>query len=274
MSIQLTQTESVGSQNHLHGSFSFLIGQQINIGSDLISAGFWNYLREDITVALIEKRPLKIDLLNVWMPPPAEDDDWSNLISLLLGKVINMCLREDTRTVNFSEWKLLKDQVDDWQKSLPGSFQPISPNDTSVGHPNSSSFPELWLFRGWHVAGLQYYHTAMTILLLLSEPVSISTSTSLLNAWHRTLQMKTIHRELEYHATQLCALAISNDSKAARVNAFGPISFCGVWIRDPAQRNELLNGLREWEKTIAWPVETIVRALSTSWSVEGLSSSG
>jgi len=38
--------------------------------------------------------------------------------------------------------------------------------------------------------------------------------------------MQNIHRELEYHAVQLCALAISNDSSAARVNAFGPISFC------------------------------------------------
>lgn len=85
------------------------------------------------------------------MPPPAEDDDWSNLISLLLGKVINMCLGEDTRTVNFTEWKSLKDQVDEWRKSLPGSFQPISPNDNdTAGHSKRSSFPELWLFRGWH----------------------------------------------------------------------------------------------------------------------------
>ncbi|KAL2216007.1 hypothetical protein M432DRAFT_123647 [Thermoascus aurantiacus ATCC 26904] len=258
--------QSVGSQSHLHGSFSFLVGQQINLGSDLLSAGFWNYLREDITVALIDKRPLKIDLSTVWMPRPVEDDDWSNMISLLLGKVINICLGDDARTVSFSEWKSLKDQVDEWRRSLPASFEPVSPLPTG-GHPKSS-FPELWLFRGWHIAGLQYYHTAMTILTL-SEPGSAS-----LNAWRRTLQMQNIHRELEYHAVQLCALAISNDSSAARVNAFGPISFCGVWIKDPAQRNELLSGLREWEKTIAWPVEAIVRALSTSWSIESLDSSG
>ena len=144
----LTQTESVGSQSHLHGSFSFLVGQQINLGSDLLSAGFWNYLREDITVALIDKRPLKIDLSTVWMPRPVEDDDWSNMISLLLGKVINICLGDDARTVSFSEWKSLKDQVDEWRRSLPVSFEPVSPLPT--GGPPKSSFPELWLFRGWH----------------------------------------------------------------------------------------------------------------------------
>lgn len=35
-----------------------------------------------------------------------------------------------------------------------------------------------------------------------------------------------VAQKIEPHAVQICALAISNDSNAARVNAFGPVAFC------------------------------------------------
>jgi hypothetical protein len=58
-------------------------------------------------------------------------------------------------------------------------------------------------------------------ILILAEPTPTSH-----NAWQKTEQINGMRRRLEAHAVQLCALAISNESNAARVNAFGPICFC------------------------------------------------
>jgi hypothetical protein len=44
-----------------------LASHPIELESGLLSAGFWNYLREDITVALIEKRNIMVSFrMNHW----------------------------------------------------------------------------------------------------------------------------------------------------------------------------------------------------------------
>jgi len=42
----------------------------------------------------------------------------------------------------------------------------------------------------------------------------------------------------------------------------------GVWIRDQAQRVEILSELRRWVETTAWPVEDTVHSLSAAWGSE------
>ena len=100
-------------------------------------------------------------------------------------------------------------------------------------------------------------------ILLLAEPVPKDA-----NTWQRIEAANALHRDLEYHAIQLCGMAISNENTSARINAFGPISFCGVWIRDQIQRNEIVAELRRWVKTTAWPVEDMVQSLSAAWGSE------
>lgn len=135
------------SQSHLLGSYSFLASQGIqSIGADLFSAGFWNYLREDITVALMQKRRLKIDLSTVSPPSHLEDDDdWANHISFLLGKVVNKCLGREAMALSLPEWTALAEEVEHWKDSLPSSFMSFTPTG-----PNKSNFPTIWLLHGWH----------------------------------------------------------------------------------------------------------------------------
>lgn len=92
----LTTSEPFGTTG-----YSLLVSYQIELTTDLLSAGFWNYLREDITVALIEKRCLMIELSAQNLPHAAEEeDDFPNHITFLLGKVINRCLPEDALTLD------------------------------------------------------------------------------------------------------------------------------------------------------------------------------
>ena len=112
---------------------------------NLVSAGFWNYLREDITVALMQKRGLKMDLSTVQLPSQlAGDDEWSNHMSYLLGKIINKCLSQDAAPLTLSEWTCFKEEVERWKTSLPQSFAALSLGTSE------SKFPSLWFLRGWH----------------------------------------------------------------------------------------------------------------------------
>lgn len=140
--------ENVNAQSHLQGSYSLLASNHLDIKTDLLGAGFWNYLREDITVALIEKRSLMIDLsAYVHLPEALESDDFPARVTFLLGIIINRCLPKDAVALDIVEWETLKRELEDWMVSLPESFEPIL---TMTGFTGSSSFPCLWTTKGWH----------------------------------------------------------------------------------------------------------------------------
>ncbi|CAI7662400.1 unnamed protein product [Penicillium glandicola] len=218
-------TQNVSSQKHLQGCYSLLASRQIHLTADLVSAGYWNYLREDITVALIEQRGLMITLSNQNAPPePTEDTDCANYITFLLGKIINRCLSVDSHALSLIEWETMKAELDKWKPSLPSSFNTIQ----TPGLTKQGSFPSIWTLRSWH--GIE--------------------------------DMEGLRRKLEYHATEICALALSSDSASVWVNAFGPIAFCCPWIRDTQKRVEMAEELEKWGKMTGWPVSIIANSLS------------
>ena len=139
--------ENVSAQNHLRGSYSLLASCPNDLGPDLIRAGFWNYLREDITVALMEKRVLIIQLDD--RPPPLGldgEDDFANHITYILGKVINCCLQKDGMALDRQLWESLKEELKNWKLSPPSSFEPIS-TPRLYGE---SRFPSIWNTSKWH----------------------------------------------------------------------------------------------------------------------------
>lgn len=131
----------------MQGCYSLLASRQIHLTADLLSAGYWNYLREDITVALIEQRGLMITLSNQNAPPELiEDTDFANHITFLLGKIINRCLSVDSSALSSLEWEAIKADLDKWKSSLPSSFNVIQ----TPGLRKQSSFPSIWTLRSWH----------------------------------------------------------------------------------------------------------------------------
>lgn len=245
-------SQNVTCQNHLQGSYSLLASHPIELESGLLSAGFWNYLREDITVALIEKRSLMIQLSDEPLPTRTEcDDDLANRITYLLGRVINRCLLCDAVPLDQCEWNGLRDQLEDWRTSLPSSFDPILTPDLL---PNSA-FPGMWTTSGWHAAGLQYYHTAM-IILWLAEP-----GPSSVNTLQHIERINRLETKLGHHATIVCALALSSRSAPVWVNSFGPIAFCGPWLKDAQKLSEIVDEMSIWGQKTGWPVESITYSL-------------
>ncbi|KAJ5985093.1 hypothetical protein N7522_012289 [Penicillium canescens] len=246
-------TQNVSSQSHLQGCYSLLASRKIYLTADLLSAGYWNYLREDITVALIEQRSLMITLSGQNAPPePTDDLDFANSITFLLGKIINRCLSIDSPALGLLEWEAMKADIDNWKSSLPPSFEVIE----TPGLRMQSSFPSIWTLRSWHVSTLHYYHTAMGILWL-AKPAAQP-----FNALQRIDDVESLRRKLEYHATEICALAFSSESAPVWVNAFGPIAFCGPWLRDTRKQMEIADELKKWGKVTGWPVALIAAEMS------------
>ncbi|KAJ5336276.1 uncharacterized protein N7506_004298 [Penicillium brevicompactum] len=218
--------------------------RQIHPKADLISAGYWNYLREDITVALIEQRGLMITLSDQNKPPELSDDtDHANYVTFLLGKIINRCLSIDSPALSLSEWEAIKDELGNWKSSLPSSFDVIE----TPGLRPQSSFSSIWTLRSWHAMGI----------LWLAQPAARP-----LKALQRMNDVEDLHRKLESHATEICALACSSDSAPVWVNAFGPIAFCGPWLRNAQKRLEIAEELRKWGEITGWPVSFAADAFS------------
>lgn len=134
---------------HLRGAYSMAPVQSLLSGSlhrGLLAAGFWNYLREDITFSLFERCPLKLDLK--WTPPldgHYSDQDYLNSISLILARIINEGF--DHRMTP-AEWESSFSLVHTWTSELPSRFRAFSRGDGVPG--KLQSLPSVWFLQPCH----------------------------------------------------------------------------------------------------------------------------
>lgn len=137
--------EKLNSQSHLQGCYSLLASHPITLHTGLVRAAFWNHLREDITVALIERRRLMIELSEEHLPHDLDfDDDYANYVTVLLGQVINHCFGSEG-ALEVQKWESLRSHLGTWHGWLPGSFEII------IGDRRSgTAFPMMGALHGWH----------------------------------------------------------------------------------------------------------------------------
>ncbi|CAD0089670.1 unnamed protein product [Aureobasidium mustum] len=150
----------------------------------LLQAGAWNYLREEITVALECQRSVRLNIhLDIRSAVSGSDSMHANIMTYILARVINLCFGQDEsgQTLAFDE--------DSWAK-LDAELM-------------------FW------IAAAQYFLTSKTLLSLQNPNTQVD--------------QKDVER--------LCGIAYTNENKAARVNAFGPMAFYSSYV----QYNEKLS---------------------------------
>ncbi|KAE9569959.1 hypothetical protein CGMCC3_g13978 [Colletotrichum fructicola] len=156
-------SEEIDPNRHLRGAYSLAAYRSPLIdylGSGLRTAGFWNYLREDITFSLFQRCPLKIDLDQ--MPLPSQhhtDHSYLNTVSLILGRIINACF---SSTIAEQTWTVLFDMLRSWSADLPARFRPFSKEDRGLG----LSLPSIWMLRDCHASALHYRLVCVAILTI------------------------------------------------------------------------------------------------------------
>ncbi|RDL30161.1 uncharacterized protein BP5553_10439 [Venustampulla echinocandica] len=248
-SYEIIAGDSRKQQKHLLGAYLFSTRDPIEMNrTGLSQAGAWNYLREEITVALECQRTTRIGFdFNFDAAERYSDSMRANIISYILARVTNYCFQESMeRQMQEKQiaWKSLRKELATWREYLPASFEPYS---TAVKENNP--FPSLWLIHPWHVAAQQYCSVA-EILLALFDPFAPANQEAVLE-----------------HAIKICGLAYTNDNVAARVNAFGPLAFCGKYLVDSTHREGLKTMLRQFGTPTAWPVHCIIGDLEQYWTL-------
>ena len=137
-------------QQHLLGAYSFASSGPVNLNlRGLSQAGTWNYLREEITMALEIRRPVRISSRFEFLTnKDMLDDMWANCISHILARIINFCF-DDAICVSLEQkteiWQALQAEIFEWRSSRPTSFNPFS----SAPKPGNV-FPLIWLLRPWN----------------------------------------------------------------------------------------------------------------------------
>ncbi|KAF2802204.1 uncharacterized protein BDZ99DRAFT_576908 [Mytilinidion resinicola] len=248
------------AQQHLFGAFSLAVHLDIDLSTwGLAQAGFWNYLCEDITVALECRRPLHMRMMaDRGMPRGMTEmeQDWGNAITWVLAELVNLQFtehEEDGVGGGGERWECSRRELEEWKVGLPTSFEPIS-----RASKEGNVFPSLWMLRPWYVAARQYAAVA-EILLVLSKPGQA------LDSEGREMRVQEL-------ALQVCGLAFTNEDVPARVNAFGPLAFCGRFLRESKYRSGLRCLLRNMARQTGWNVDYILKDLYECWGESDLNS--
>ncbi|CAG9944725.1 unnamed protein product [Clonostachys rosea f. rosea IK726] len=249
---------------HLRGAYSMVSHQNaLNLRTrSLLTAGFWNYLREDITFSLFEQCPLKMDLDPLTLITSHETDpDYLNSISLILGKIINIAFQ---RPLTEEEWEAAFSMTREWIKARPDRLGPFSRRPAIVGTPNP--LPSLYFLHESHGSStMHYYYVTLTILALHLPDTQRLERLKAIDAFPRDNTLLTKQQFLHNIALDICGIAFSSKIPTVLVNAFGPIAYCARLINDEPARQELKRQLLACKKTIGWPVERLVGDLESAW---------
>lgn len=138
-------------ESHLLGAYSYAVSQPIDFSETGIhQAGAWNYLREEITAGLIQRREVRLgQIFDTHVPDVTQHDELFNDICYLLARIVNFCFAENAVRLPARDrqlfWLSLSSDLETWKHSLPPSFQPYS----TAAKPENP-FPSLWMLRPWH----------------------------------------------------------------------------------------------------------------------------
>lgn len=142
-------------EHHLSGAYGFASTGPIDLNiRGLSQAGTWNYIREEITVALQHRRTVRFSPEFKFIPDVIMPDDvWANAISFTLARIINFAFNvpaSDQVVIRLLEkrmaaWDNLAVEVALWRQRLPDSCKPFS-TAVKTGNP----FPSIWFLRPWY----------------------------------------------------------------------------------------------------------------------------
>ncbi|KAI5459302.1 hypothetical protein BGZ63DRAFT_415920 [Mariannaea sp. PMI_226] len=251
---------------HLRGAYSMVSIQDLlsgNLQGGILAAGFWNYLREDITFSLFEDCPLKIDLDAVSILPRYDsDEDYLNSITLILGKAVNLAFSSEGEFKTES-WESLLQMTLQWSAERPEWLHPFSYHAGGPGE--STLFPQIWFLQSCHASTMHYYSILLMLLRVNAEPDHLP----IFNSLHLFNRDPTDQDAfLEALALDICGITFTTKIPSVIVNAFGPISYSAKFIRAEATRQELIRHLLACKSTIGWPVQRLADDLKESWRRE------
>ncbi|KHN98996.1 uncharacterized protein MAM_03458 [Metarhizium album ARSEF 1941] len=261
---------------HLLGA-SAIAATQSSASGSLWKAAFWIYLRQDIYMAILDHRPVRIDLSRCWLwrePQPRNDAQWSQLIMLIVAEITRFCFSQPTAR-RAEKWQELREQVDEWRRLRPQSFHPyyFAERNVEMGR----YFPEIWLSEQWHVTANIYYEIGQSLLLIYDpEPVIgiaarrhhniVQVATPPKHAQRRpSAYIASSQARMVDRARRICGICLSNPTPETRRTCCYAIHLCCPYISNQKEQRLVVQILKDTEAKLAWPTESIVQALKEEW---------
>ncbi|KAM0259643.1 hypothetical protein ACHAQJ_003222 [Trichoderma viride] len=257
--------EDIDPNRHLQGAYSLASCEDSIAGSpseSLLAAGFWNYLREDITFSLFEGCPLKMDVAVAAAPALTSGQHQLHSISLILGQIINKAF---SYQISGLEWQRLVFMVQTWLDELPLNVKPFS-RSRSVTSSTAGELPYFWFLQDFHASARQYALISLSILTVFAPLDQLSMLPRVCDDVGSVAADANKADLLEAYALEICGIAFTTNIPSVLVNSFGPIAYCGKFIRAEAIRQEVIRRLSACKRPVGWPVERLISSLKDSWA--------
>jgi hypothetical protein len=157
-------------ERHLRGIFWIQRAQNNNgeCKDSLRRAAWWQWIRQDIWVAFREGRRV----LTIWRPTrrlmDLSPDELCLRVVYICGRCVDFAANEKKYDINtrIDQGGKLLQALEDWQRTLPSSFQPIY----KVPRPEPSNlFAPIWIHPPSYAAAIQTFHFAR-IIVLINQP--------------------------------------------------------------------------------------------------------
>jgi hypothetical protein len=217
-------------------------------------------LRQEITIAFLKQRPVRLPL-KTWSIlqgfEGVEDFIWSDRHLYHCANVIQYCFTGDSQSVE--RWNDLRNYEVLWDSAKPLSFMPIhhQESDPRKGEP----LPQVWYMAEIHTTGLLHLDLAR-ILLTVYKPNVPKLGPGMNAATRR------IAEEVHDIVIRLCGTAVSASSQPAMVQAFMAIAVCGEYFCDYNEQIALLEILCRLEREHGWPTGKTANELRREWKWE------
>ncbi|KAF5682061.1 hypothetical protein FCIRC_5223 [Fusarium circinatum] len=213
----------------------------------------------------------------------------SNTLVWLLSKLANyVALSTDSRQqanstrVLEATWLSLNEDFETWHQGLPSSFRPSYRVRYTSRHgaegcqrcrhqPESLISYETWYSSSMCASSMQSYHMSQ-ILLLIHKPESLAVLVSRPSAsgspTDALAKFNLMNRVLQYHATEICAIALSRPKEAARIHMLQPVYLAGRCLHNKADRAIVLMLLESIETELGWSSQYRVKDLLKEWGMD------
>ncbi|KAJ5914608.1 fungal-specific transcription factor domain-containing protein [Penicillium tannophilum] len=249
-------------ERHLKGVF-WIQRFQDNDGESggLRSAVWWAWLRQDIWVAMRERRRI----FSFWSPKkPLSVLTASELASrahYLLGQCVNYASKEEEKASDL-ERRLergseLLYMLQEWHDHLPTEYSPLPVISTT------ETFPPIWVHPAPYAGALQI-HSLARILVVLHRPSSGGLD-----------DYRAAQKLLTMSVNTICGIARLVDAQdhAANIVSLHTLFGAGMCVYTPHERLALLELLDSCQRTVRWPLLSLRKELEFEYGKDSVNDS-
>ncbi|KAF2184749.1 hypothetical protein K469DRAFT_727009 [Zopfia rhizophila CBS 207.26] len=213
-----------------------------------------------------------------------KEDLICNALAWLMAKLVNFMAAGDDLPAELGAswasvpqrtlleyWYHLRQQFQTWYDGLPVTFQSSARIEPSrvpgrfVQRENGLSFPEVWYSIPMCASTMQYYHMSQ-IQLLMNKPHESTQGRTTVFA--RLNSYKSVLAASQVHSREIVSISLARPDEAVRIHSVQPLFTAGQCLRDPRERQVIVDLLRDIETDIGWATDYRVRQLVQQWQWE------